>query len=73
VVEENQIGIAGGSDTGDLLDFASTDERGRVWTGTPLHYFSGYACSCAVSELAKLRKGLLSIEGRNLAEGLGRN
>ena len=42
VVEEDQIGLGGGGDAGDLLHFAGADERGRIGPGAALHQLGGH-------------------------------
>jgi hypothetical protein len=72
VVEKNEIGIAGGGNAGDLLNFAGADEGGGVGAGTPLHYLCGYARTGTGNQLAKLGKGFLGVEAGLFPEGFRR-
>ncbi len=42
VVEEHQVGLGGGGDSGDLLHLAGADQRGRIGPGAALHQLGGH-------------------------------
>jgi hypothetical protein len=70
VVEENEIGVAGRGDAGDLLHFACADEGRGVWTGSSLYDLSGNARARARNQFAKLGERLLRIESGSIRRGL---
>ena len=41
VIEENEVGVSGSGDGGDLLDFAGADEGCGIGAGATLNNFGG--------------------------------
>ena len=65
MVHQNKIGVDGGDSSGDLLQFAFADERGRIRTVTMLNKFAGNFRTCGRYKLAKFRQRLFNIEMRD--------
>jgi hypothetical protein len=72
MVEQHEIGIARGSNAGDLLYLARTDKGGWVGPGTPLQHLGRNARARPCNQFAKLGKGLVRIKFGSLTERLGR-
>jgi hypothetical protein len=66
VIEENEIGVGGGDDGCDLLDFAGADECGGIGARAALNEFGSDLATGAQEQLAKLGERFFGIEaGRN--------
>ena len=66
VIEENEIGLRGSGDAGDLLNFAGADERGGIGTRAALQKFGGNLAAGADQQLAKFGERLFGVEARRV-------
>ncbi len=69
VIEENQVGLRGSGDAGDLLDLAGADERGGIGPRAALQDFGGHVAACAQEQFAKLGERFFGIETGRVARG----
>jgi hypothetical protein len=68
VIEENEIGVGGGGDGGDLLDFAGADERSGIGARAALNEFGSNLATGAQEQLAKFGERFLGVETGRFAE-----
>ena len=62
VIEEDEVGVGGSGDAGDLLDFAGADERGGIGARAALHELGGDLAAGAQKQLAKFGERFFSIK-----------
>ena len=67
VIEEDEIGVGGSRDAGDLLHFAGADERGGIGARAALEQLGSNLAAGAQEQLAKLGERFLGVETGNLA------
>jgi broad specificity phosphatase PhoE len=68
VIEENEIGVSGSGDGGDLLDFARADERSGIGARAALNELGSDQAAGAQEQLAKLSERFFCIEAGRFAE-----
>ena len=68
VVEEDQVGLDGGGDAGDLFHFAGADQSGRIGPGAALQELGGHLAAGARDKLAKFGERLLGVEAGGVAQ-----
>ena len=66
MIEQDEVGLRGGSDAGDLFDFARADEGSGIWLGTALEKFGCHGAAGADKQFAKFGERLFSIEGSGM-------
>ena len=64
VIEEDQVGIGGCGDAGDLLHLACADQRGWIRPGATLHEFGSDFAAGTAHQFAKLGERFIGIEAR---------
>ena len=62
VIEENEIGLRGSGDSGDLHNFAGTDECSGVWSRAALNKFGSDLASGAQEQFAKLGERFFGVK-----------
>ena len=73
MVEEDQVGVVGGGDAGDLLHLAGADERGGVGAALALQHLGDDGGSRAEHQFAELGQRSIGIErGRRFAHNIVR-
>ena len=64
VIDEDEVGLGRGGDSGDFLNLSSAEQGGRIGTGSALDELGGDCRAGAQHQLAKLSNGFLRVEPR---------